>query len=225
MRSLILITALLACPAVMAQQNISRVNGAIQTEAGARYGTLETVNGAISVESGVSAGEVETVNGSIRVAENASIVSAETVNGSILIGENVVVKGDLESVSGRVDVGAGSHIGGDIEVVNGIITLTRARIDGDVEGVNGGINLHGSQVGGDIESVNGDILIGRDSVVRGDLIMHKKRGFSFGFGASRKPKVTIEAGATVEGRLRFEREVELSISPDAKVRHTEAVEG
>lgn len=223
MRSLILITALLACPAVMAQQNISRVNGAIQTEVGARYGTLETVNGAISVESGVSAGEVETVNGSIRVAENASIVSAETVNGSILIGENVVVKGDLESVSGRVDVGAGSHIGGDIEVVNGIITLTRARIDGDVEGVNGGINLHGSQVGGDIESVNGDILIGRDSVVRGDLIMHKKRGFSF--GATRKPKVTIEAGATVEGRLRFEREVELSISPEAKVQHADAVEG
>ena len=46
MRSLILITALLACPAVMAQQNISRVNGAIQTEAGARYGTLVCTAGA-----------------------------------------------------------------------------------------------------------------------------------------------------------------------------------
>ena len=68
-------------------------------------------------------------------------------------------------------------------------------------------------------------MIGRDRVVRGDLIMHKKRGFSFGFGANRKPKITIEAGATVEGRLRFEREVELSISPEAKVQHADAVEG
>ena len=58
-------------------------------------------------------------------------------------------------------------------------------------------------MGGDIESVSGDILIGRDSVVRGDVIVHKKRGFTF--GVSSKPKVTIEAGA-VEGQLRFERE-------------------
>jgi len=59
-------------------------------------------------------------------------------------------------------------------------------------------------------------------VVRGDILVRRARGFSF--GTSRTPKVTIESGATVEGRLVFEREVTLSIAPDAKVPNAEPVE-
>ena len=134
----------------------------------------------------------------------------------------MVVDGDPETVSGRIDVGAGSRVNGAVEAVNGTITLTRAEITGSVEGVNGGITLKGSTVGGNVTSVNGDILIGRDAVVRGDIVVHKPKGFSF--GKSDPPKVTIEAGATVEGRLVFKREVTLSVDPGAKVAHSEPVE-
>ncbi len=134
----------------------------------------------------------------------------------------MVVDGGVESVSGRIAIGAGSRVGGDIEAVNGDITLTRVELDGGIENVNGTITLQGTRVARGIETVNGDIFIGRDSVVRGDLIVRRPRGISL--GRSVPPKVTIESGATVDGRLVFEREVTLSIAPDAKVAHAEPVE-
>src|SRR5690606_31015179 len=106
--------------------------------------------------------------------------------------------------------------------VNGAITVTRAEVGGGIENVNGTIMLQGASVARSVETVNGDIVIGRDSVVRGDIIVRRSRGISLGRRAP--PKVTIESGATVEGRLVFEREVTLSIAPDAKVAHAEPVE-
>jgi cytoskeletal protein CcmA (bactofilin family) len=100
--------------------------------------------------------------------------------------------------------------------------VTRAEVGGDVENVNGDIAIKGATVGGSVETVNGDILIGRDSVVRGDIVVHRPKGFSF--GKSTPPKVTIEAGATVEGRFVFKREVTLSVDPAAKVANSEPVE-
>ena len=91
-----------------------------------------------------------------------------------------------------------------------------------VENVNGAITLEGASLAQGIETVNGDILVGRDSVVHGDIRVRRPRGISL--GRSAPPKVTIESGATVEGRLVFEREVALTIAPGAKVAHAEPVE-
>ena len=55
----------LACsfPAI-AEDDISKVNGSIETSAGQRYGDLETVNGAVRVAENVQARDASTVNGS-----------------------------------------------------------------------------------------------------------------------------------------------------------------
>lgn len=226
MRSFVfaLVLALVA-PMALAQQDISHVNASIQTEAGSQYGNLETINGSIQVAAGVKAGAVETVNGSITIADQARIDGAETVNGAIRIGAGVVIKGDLETVSGNITVGTGSQVGDDIEAVNGSIEVTGAEVSGNIENVNGKISLLDTRVGGHVETANGDILIGRGSHVHGKIVVHKSRGFSlFSFGNSTPPKVTIEAEATVEGPLVFEREVELHIDPEAHVAHPEPVE-
>lgn len=224
MKRLLLSLLLLSSSLALAQPDIDKVNSSIRTEVGATYGSLSTVNGSIRVESGVTAAAVETVNGSVTVADNATLDSAETVNGTISIGENSTVKKGLESVSGTIRVGAGTRVGGGIETVNGSVFLTHAQVAESIESVNGSISLQASKVQGNLELTNGNILVGRDSLVHGDIIVRKSSGIFSWFGKSKPPKVTIEAGATVEGRLVFEREVQLSVDPGANVTQSEPVE-
>ena len=198
MRRILFIAILAASTAVLADgRGISRVNGDIHAQAGQAYGDLETVNGAIVVDAGVAADEVETVNGSVRLGDGAKAASVEVVNGEVELGANVEITNTIETVNGAVSIGAGSHIGRHIETVNGTI------------------ELRSTTVGRNVETVNGDIVIGTGSIVRGDLIVHESKGMSF--GKKRKPKVTIEAGATIEGKLDLRREVELHLDPGAKV--------
>lgn len=216
MQRFLLALGLVVSPLALAQTDISRINEGIGTEVGATYGTLKTVNGAIRLETGVTAGEVSTVNGSIQIADNVTLTSGKTVNGSLSVGENSAVETSLTSVNGRITLAAGTRVGESVEARNGSISAAHATIGGGVKSVNGDINLQGTTLGADLETTNGNIVIGRDSLVRGDVVVRKPSGFSA--AKTRMPTVKIEAGATVEGRLVFEREVKLEIDPAANVK-------
>jgi len=53
--------------------------------------------------------------------------------------------------------------------------------------------------------------------VRGDLVVEKPQGSWWKPDRPRLPRVIIDAGSVVEGRLVFEHQVELYVHPDAKV--------
>lgn len=177
--------------------DISRVNGGITAEAGKHYGDLDTVNGGISVQRGAVADSVETVNGGITLEDEAQVGNVETVNGGIGAGERVKVAKGAETVNGGIRFGAGSTVGGDVTTVNG------------------GINLKQTVVGGGLETVGGDITLEDKSVVRGGILVGKPRGMSW--GKQRIPRVIIGPGSVVEGKLRFERKVELFVHPSARI--------
>lgn len=199
MRSLVLISVLLASPAVFAAGNdISKVNTSIRAEAGAEYGDLSTVNGSITVEDGVIAESVDTVNGSVRLRDRASVESAETVNGSITLGSDVAVDDGVSTVNGSITSERGGRIGGKVETVNGKIEILA------------------TEVGNGLSTVNGDVTVGADSVVRGGILIEKPKGNWFS-SKSRPPRVVIGPNAVVEGVLDFRREVELYVHDTAKV--------
>lgn len=199
MKRLFLLLLLSAnAPLALAADDISKVNGSIQTQAGSTYGDLETVNGSIQLASGVQANSVETVNGSVRTEDNVQAHSIETVNGGIHGGRNLVLTHGLDTVNGGIYVDRGSRIGGNIETVNGSIGLVAA------------------QLGGDIETVNGDITVGIDSVVKGGIKVNRP-SFGISLTAPRKPRIVIGPNAVVEGPLVFEREVVLLVHDSAKI--------
>lgn len=198
-RTLLALALLAACGTAFAQKNISKVNGGIEAEAGQTYGELDTVNGGIRIRSGAVVHSAETVNGGVRIEDQAQVGSVETVNGGVRIGESVQVARAVNTVNGGIEIGRGSHVTGKVETVNGAITLTEA------------------EVGGGLETVNGDVTVGAGSMVRGGLTVHKPRGSWFTFNVSRDPRIVIGPNATVEGELRFEREVELFVHETARV--------
>ena len=199
MKRLFLLLLLSAsAPLALAADDISKVNGSIQTQAGTTYGDLETVNGSIQLASGVQANSVETVNGSVRTEDNVRAHSIETVNGAIRGGRNLVLTHGLDTVNGGIYVDRGSRIGGNIETVNGSIGLVAA------------------ELGGDIETVNGDITVGIDSVVKGGIKVNRP-SFGISLTAPRKPRIVIGPNAVVEGPLVFEREVVLLVHDSAKI--------
>lgn len=199
MKRLFLLLLLSAsAPLALAADDISKVNGSIQTQAGNTYGDLETVNGSIQLASGVQANSVETVNGSVRTDDNVQAHSIETVNGGIHGGRNLVLTHGLDTVNGGIYVDRGSRIGGSIETVNGSIGLVAV------------------QLAGDIETVNGDITVGIDSVVRGGIKVNRP-SFGISLTAPRKPRIVIGPNAVVEGPLVFEREVVLLVHDSAKI--------
>jgi cytoskeletal protein CcmA (bactofilin family) len=201
MRNTVLISVLLLSPlgAVQAAEDISKVNGAVHTEQGQRYGDLETVNGSISIAEGVEADSAGTVNGSISVADRAIVRELSTVNGRIQIADDVQVGGSAETVNGGIGVAAGSRVSGDLETVNGEIELDAA------------------EVGGDLRTVGGNITVGADSTVRGGILVEKPRGSWFSWGEPKKPRIVIGRNAVVEGELVFKREVELYVHQSAQV--------
>lgn len=191
--------------ALGSSDDFDKVNGSIEVEAGRRVGDVSTVNGSITVGSDASVEDVETVNGRIRIDARGTAESVETVNGSITVGEGAVISGHVEAVNGGLSLGRG------------------ARVDGRLENVNGDFDLDGATVGGGIATVNGDIRVGAGSRVDGGILVEKPSGWSWG-GKANRPKVTIESGATVNGPLRFEREVNLYVGAGAVVGPVEGVQ-
>jgi len=204
-------------PLVLADdRDISKVNSSIRVESGRTVGDVETVNGSITIEDSVTAGNVETVSGGVRIGRDSSVGSVESVNGEINLDEGAKSR-DIEVVNGGVNLKDRSHAAGNITSVNGGIRLEQdAAVDGKVENVNGGISLERARVGRGIKTVNGDIEVGAGSRVEGDIVVEKERGFST-WRTKRTPKVVIGPNAVVTGELRFEKEVELHVSKQAKV--------
>lgn len=184
------VAALLVPAAALAQSlpSQSKVNGAISIAEGQAYDEVDTVNGAIRIARGGSANEASTVNGAIRVEDEGRLGEASTVNGAITLGAGVVVERDLETVNGGINLGSGTRVGGDVETVNGGIVLVE------------------TSVSGGLATVNGDISVGAGSRVVDGITVERPSGWSW--GRSRPPRVTLAAGSTVEGEIRFEREVE-----------------
>ncbi len=207
-----LLTLLMSVPAFGAT-----INKSIHIEAGENSGGASSVNGSITVGSdAVVTGTVRTVNGSIRVNSGAQIESAKTTNGGVRIADQVRAE-NLKTVNGAIVVGEGSVVSGEIKAVNGSITVEDGvEVAEDVKNVNGRIELSGSTVGGNVATVSGDVHVVDGSVVRGDIHFEEPGGWSWK-NKSRKPKVVIGPGSSVEGVINVEREIEIYISDSASV--------
>ena len=179
---------------------------------------MDKVNGSIHVEAGQTPQDASTVNGSIRLADGAKVEDASTVNGSITLGDHASAK-SADTVNGSISLGNGAQISKGVESVNGALGLSPgAEVAGHLSNVNGHITVKGAHVGGGIETVDGDIDIIGDARVDGGILVHKPDSNAwFHFGNDRVPVVTIGPGATVNGTLKFERQVKLYVSDKAHV--------
>jgi DUF4097 and DUF4098 domain-containing protein YvlB len=173
------------------------------------------INGSVHVAAGTAAQAAGTVNGDIHIDDNAAVTEANTVNGAIQLGSNATAS-RLNTVNGGITVGSNSHVAKDAASVNGSVTLRDgADVLGSVSNVNGKIELTAAHVAGGIKTVAGDIAIHGPSHVEGGILIEKNTQLiHFGSGV---PRVEIGPGATVEGELRFEREVKLYVSDKATI--------
>jgi len=194
------------------------INKSIKIDAGSDSSGATSVNGSITVGAdAVVTGGVRTVNGSIRVDSGASIEVAETVNGRVKIASNVRSE-SLTTVNGAVTVGESSTVNGEIETVNGGISVDKgSKIAKSVSNVNGNIELSGAEVGGDVATVTGSIDVMDGTLVKGDLIVEKPSNWGWGNKKSRKPRIVVGPGSTIEGVIKLEHEVELYVSTTANV--------
>ena len=194
---------LFALPSLaVAGDDISKVNGAVRTDAGQVYGDLSTVNGSITLETRVRAADVSTVNGSIRSEPLASARELTTVNGGIRLGTGNLVTGDVTTVNGGIRIGEDGRVGGDVTTVNGSITLERARLAGD------------------ITTINGDITVGAGSRVEGGILVDRPRSswWPIRFESGKPPpRVVIGPDSVVAGTLVFRREVKLYVHDSARI--------
>jgi hypothetical protein len=174
------------------------------------------VNGSVHVPAGRAAGGADTVNGGIDIDANAAVTSANTVNGHVELGAHATAD-SLSTVNGGIDVGAGAHVSGGLDSVNGGISLgDGATVGGSVANVNGSISLSDARVEGGISTVNGNIDIrGASRVEHGIHVQKTDQGLLH--LDSGVPRIVIGPGATVNGELRFEREVKLYVSDRATV--------
>lgn len=199
------VIALLVLPLALAAC-VNGVNGSVDVPAGSSVTNASTVNGSVHLEANAKADKATTVNGSIQLADGAQVGSANTVSGDITLGKDAKVSGDASTVNGALDLAAGS-------AVNGALT-----------NVNGRIEIDGAHIGNGIATVNGDVHITGNAVVDGGIKVEKANGgghsffgFHFDINGHHVPRIVIDAGASVNGVLTFERPVKLYISDQAKV--------
>jgi DUF4097 and DUF4098 domain-containing protein YvlB len=176
----------------------------------------DKINGAVDVAAGQPADNASTVNGAIRVAAGATVKHASTVNGSVTLGDHATAD-SAEAVNGSITLGENARVTGNITTVNGSITLQKgADVAGRLENVNGHFTLQAAHVGGGIRTIRGSINVGADSRVEGGIAVEKSSGLSITF-TNDVPVVIIGPGATVQGPLKFEREVKLYVSDRATI--------
>jgi acetyltransferase-like isoleucine patch superfamily enzyme len=174
------------------------------------------VNGSVHVAAGKPPVAATTVNGSIHIDDNAAVTNASTVNGSVHLGEHATAK-SLQSVNGAITLGTGAHLSGDASSVNGELTLAEgAEILGSLSNVNGKITLTSAHVGTGIKTVNGGISITGASHVEGGIVVERP-GTQLIQITHDVPRIVIGPGATVQGELRFERDVHLYVSDKATI--------
>jgi DUF4097 and DUF4098 domain-containing protein YvlB len=211
--------ALLAClplAAAAGAGNVSKVNGSVRVEAGQSAGDVSTVNGSVTIEEGATAEDVETVNGSINIERNATVQSVESVNGGVSLGADAKAS-SMETVNGTLRLAEGAQVKGNVSAVNGSAQLAKgANIGGELANVNGKMTINAAHVGGGLKTVNGDINVGPDSRIEGGIFVEKPNLNWFSRNR-RPPRIVIGPGAVVEGRLRFEHEVQLLVSDRARI--------
>ncbi|PTR35304.1 hypothetical protein C8J98_101567 [Luteibacter sp. OK325] len=177
---------------------------------------VSKVNGTAQVEAGQHAGDVHTVNGSVRIGDNAVVQKASTVNGAVELGKGATAT-IVKSVNGGLTLHDNARVSEEVTTVNGRVLLERGvDVKGQLTNVNGEISLEGAHVGGGIETTNADITIGEGSKVEGGLLV-KKPSMSFFSSNDRVPKIVIGPHAVVQGTLSFQRDVELYVSDSATV--------
>jgi DUF4097 and DUF4098 domain-containing protein YvlB len=219
-----LLLALLTClPLAVFAGSTSKVNGSVRVESGQTAGDVSTVNGSVTIEEGATAEDVDTVNGSVTIERNATVQSAASVNGGISLGENAKAT-SMETVNGKLRLAEGAQVSGDVSAVNGSADLAKGvEIHGKLSNVNGRMTIAGAHVGRGLKTVNGDIDIGPDSRIEGGIVVEKPN--QSWFNSKRHiPRIVIGPGAVVEGKLRFEHEVELLVSDRAKIGAVEGAE-
>ena len=178
---------------------------------------IDKVNGSVQVDAGQHAGDVSSVNGSVRVGDRAVVRKASTVNGSVDLGAQAHAA-ELGTVNGAIRLAAGSQVAGQVEAVNGAITLAQgAQVDGHLSNVNGAISLDAAHAAGGLETVAGDITVGANSHVEGGILVDKPNNGWFHWGSERKPVVVIGPHAVVQGTLEFRRPVVLKVSDSAQI--------
>jgi DUF4097 and DUF4098 domain-containing protein YvlB len=180
----------------------SAVNGSLHVPAGEHTGAVGTVNGEVSIDENAVVTIVHTVNGSIDLAAHTTADSVTAVNGPVTLGEGARVTGGITTVNGSIKLSPGTDVGGTLKNVNGEMILS------------------GSHVGGGLVTVGGDIDIAGDSRVEGGIHVQNSSGGWLGglFGHdTSKPRIVIGPGATVQGALRFDREVTLYVSDKASI--------
>lgn len=212
--------AALACLPLVAianESSVSKVNGSVRVAAGQSAGDVSTVNGSVTIEEGAIASDVDTVNGAITIERNATVQKVESVNGGVSLAADVKAA-SVETVNGTLKLAEGAQVSGNVSAVNGSAQLAKgADIKGQLSNVNGKMTLNAAHVGGGLKTVNGDILVGADSRVEGGILVEKPNLNWFNHGHHRPPRIVIGPGAVVEGKLRFEHEVELLVSDRAKI--------
>ncbi len=178
------------------------------------------VNGSLHVAAGEHAGAVGTVNGEVNIDADAVVTSVSTVNGSIDLGAHATAE-SVKAVNGPVTLGDGARVTGGVTTVNGTIRLSPgAEVGGTLKNVNGEMILTAAHVGGGLVTVGGDIDLSGESQVQGGIHVENSNGGWLGslFGhESRKPRIVIGPGASVQGELRFDRDVTLYVSDKATI--------
>ena len=209
--------ALLAClPLAAVAASHSKVNGSVRVEAGQTADDVSTVNGSVTIEERATAADVETVNGSITIERDATVRSVESVNGGISLATGAKAE-KLQTVNGTLRLAEGVQVAGDVSAVNGAALLAKgADIRGGLSNVNGKMTIDAAHVGGGLHTVNGDITVGRDSRIEGGILVEKPNQNWFNRNR-REPRIIIGPDAVVEGRSRFEHEVQLLVSDRAKI--------
>ncbi len=183
------------------------------------------LNGSITIGRGEHTGDLSTVNGSIHVGDDAVVGQVSTVNGSVKVESHATVNA-LNTVNGAIDVRDGAHVHGSIHAVSGGLHINDAvEVSGDVTNVNGGIHVEGAHIVGSIDTSSGGIDLGPNARVDGKVMIEKDNSGNFGFGnAPKPPRVVIEPGTIVKGKLHFDREVKLYVSDRATIGPVEGAE-
>lgn len=168
-----------------------------------------------------------------RTVDAASNVRVETFTRDISLSPGDAVR-SVESMSGGITVQHGARVAGNVETEYGDLLLEPgAEVGGRLQNEGGSITVDGARVLRGIVTTDGDIYIGPDSVVKGGVLVRKRNvaGLALGplqlgipIGRSTPPTVVIAPGATVEGKLRFRREVRLFIGEGAIIGVIEGAE-
>jgi cytoskeletal protein CcmA (bactofilin family) len=176
---------------------------------------ISNVNSSIHIASGERSGNLSTVNGSIHIGENAVVGHAKTVNGSVNM-EAHSTAAELGTVNGPIKLEEGAHVNGDVHTVNGTLHVDNsAEVTGNLTSVNGGIGVAAAHIGGSVGTASSSMDLGPNAQIDGDVNMSKDTSWHFGF--QRIPRVVIEPGTVVKGKLHFERPVVLYVSDHAKI--------